>query len=455
PAAPAGRRAAAPRAAAPPASFAIEDLAQFPGARKTLRKELAESVAMATARADAAERIEEVEALEKELAYLAAELSMQRVAAETGEPVPRFKERGGAALAKAAGRGSGAARAAAPRPELQEWARGELGEERLDIIPAVRAAVEAATGTGKEAEDEESLTSRLRFALPLVPLAAVPLLQAKDKADRSAQLLTTTLPPGSLPYSELGWSPPIDSLAYDTMMREFPKSLPAISVFERSRLFLTQNFGMTPDNTILGTSICPDEINNLEGGVASLAKKYWGEVFTLGGLGGVPSVGKTGWGAFSHHAPEDGSIFVVYGPHVGISDIGEVGKYNRKGQTGETSACGAFVGAYRQAASWAGERELLERNDAQQQFIRAQLAPLTAGIARAESPMTDLALKAFDIVDRQLDDVIDLDALGNGGKLVLLGGIQVNTPRAFPDHFQPMRFEGRLCLAEAHLPFAM
>ena len=63
-------------------------------------------------------------------------------------------------------------------------------------------------------------------------------------------------------------------------------------------------FGLTPQNTIYGQSICPDEINNEKGDLASMMGDYWGECFPLGGIGGAPFVGKTGFAAFSHHVPE-------------------------------------------------------------------------------------------------------------------------------------------------------
>ena len=73
----------------------------------------------------------------------------------------------------------------------------------------------------------------------------------------------------------------------------------------------------------------------------------WGEVFPLGGLAGLPFTGKTGWGAFSSHVPENGNICVLYAPHVGIDKNGIVGKVTRMGQACSSGACGAAIGAYK------------------------------------------------------------------------------------------------------------
>ena len=89
----------------------------------------------------------------------------------------------------------------------------------------------------------------------------------------------------------------------------------------------------------------------------------------MGGIGGAPFVGKTGFAAFSHHVPDDGHVLILFGPHVGVreprkwsgpvvdsrladaalrqvSEAGVVGKYCRKGQSCDSSACGAVLSAY-------------------------------------------------------------------------------------------------------------
>ena len=74
--------------------------------------------------------------------------------------------------------------------------------------------------------------------------------------------------------------------------------------------------GFTPRNTLFATSlflfkqhpvltvpagVCVDEINHEEDDITCLLKSFWGECFYLGGLGGVPFVGRTGFGAYAHH----------------------------------------------------------------------------------------------------------------------------------------------------------
>ena len=101
------------------------------------------------------------------------------------------------------------------------------------------------------------------------------------------------------------------------------------------------------DNTLFCDSSCPDEINHddpLED-ITTLFQQRWGSIFNLGGLGGLPFTGKTGWGAFSSHVPKDGNIVLLFYPHVGIDSEGNVGRVLREGQDCCSAACGASTGA--------------------------------------------------------------------------------------------------------------
>merc|ERR1712217_837559 len=152
---------------------------------------------------------------------------------------------------------------------------------------------------------------------------------------------------------------------------------------------------------ILGTSICSDEINTVNGTMVDLMKQYWGTNFPLGGIGGAPYVGKTGFFAFSHHVPDNGNVLVVYGPHVGITASGEVGKCLRVGQSKESTACGACVAAYQQSLAGVA-------------FVSLEAVTQT---------VTAIANTKF-----------------GPGHLALVGGIQLNMPKGYPDYFLPCSF---------------
>ena len=98
---------------------------------------------------------------------------------------------------------------------------------------------------------------------------------------------------------------------------------------------------MTAANTILAESSCPDEANhnNYIDDISNRLNFELGEVFNLGGLGGVPFVGRGGWNTLAAHVPQDGNVFVLFAPHIGISENGVLGKVLRPGQYTETDSC--------------------------------------------------------------------------------------------------------------------
>jgi len=139
-----------------------------------------------------------------------------------------------------------------------------------------------------------------------------------------------------------------------------------------------KNLGFNVENTIYAESSCPDELNHdSDDDISNLMANRWGEAFPLGGLAGIPFTGKTGWGAFSHHVPDNGNTFALYAPHVGITSDGSVGHVHRPAMAKTTTACGAAVGAYNVlegkteeetlAAAEGSNRRLAGGNDAHNQ----------------------------------------------------------------------------------------
>eukprot|EP00670_Eutreptiella_braarudii_P015895 CAMPEP_0174326462 /NCGR_PEP_ID=MMETSP0810-20121108/13920_1 /TAXON_ID=73025 ORGANISM="Eutreptiella gymnastica-like, Strain CCMP1594" /NCGR_SAMPLE_ID=MMETSP0810 /ASSEMBLY_ACC=CAM_ASM_000659 /LENGTH=559 /DNA_ID=CAMNT_0015440091 /DNA_START=34 /DNA_END=1713 /DNA_ORIENTATION=- len=197
------------------------------------------------------------------------------------------------------------------------------------------------------------------------------------------------------------------------------------------------------DNTLLGTSFCPDEISNEKGDLPNLLYEEFGKCFHLGGLAGIPFTGKTGFKAFASHVPTNGHIVICYGPHVGISPDGEVGKFLRPGQSHLTTACGACVGAL--AAAESGKCQPCQPVDAkdadedyQMNYIIQQIGT-SAGLVNQHprGKMVGLAYESFRVAQRRAEAMLDLSCL-NGGSVVLLGGIQINMSDPLPDFFLPL-----------------
>jgi len=247
-------------------------------------------------------------------------------------------------------------------------------------------------------------------------------VKAVDVMDnlRGPTILPLTTPP-----------PTVESV----LVQNFSGAMPGPVVHQRMTAIL-KDYGIEPRNSILGTSICSDEINTLNGGMVDKMIRHWGTNFPLGGIGGAPYGGKTGFGAFSAHVPDKGNRVVVFGPHVGISLDGEVGKCVRNGQSSKSTACGACVAAYNQAL--AGATLTQDPVDLQQSWLCAQIAPHANRIKSATNPMAELARTTYEAVQKKMTAITDTN-LGPG-YLVLMGGIQINMPVGLPDYFLPLCF---------------
>lgn len=227
-----------------------------------------------------------------------------------------------------------------------------------------------------------------------------------------------------------------------SVAKHFPGALPGQIVDLVTQQVLLQR-GFTASNTLLAHATCPDEINanNASDDLVVLLRRRWKGAFPLGGLAGLPFVGETGWGAFESHVPDDGKVFLFFGPHVGVSSSGVVGEVDRRGQCGDSSACGAALAAL--GASNAGTPARDDPYDYQQSYITRRVAERLDEINTAASPVTTLTHVLYDVQVEFLRKMIRAHRQ-KGAKLheiAVLGGIQINTPDVEPDLFLPLMFE--------------
>lgn len=204
--------------------------------------------------------------------------------------------------------------------------------------------------------------------------------------------------------------------------------------------------GYTPDNTLYAQSICPDEINHANGDVPHLFSSFFEECFHLGGLAGIPFTGKTGFGAFSHHVPDEGHCFILMAPHVGVSASHKLGSYTRLGQHGkEGAACGAAVGAWKHCCI-NHETPCLVANYADYQMtyiIHETHKRRDAILAKTDEcdRQAELVKQTWEIGKHMLDSIISTDFGCDKSTLLVLTGIQINMPSPHKDYFQPLTFD--------------
>eukprot|EP00613_Pedinella_sp_CCMP2098_P082929 CAMPEP_0171995708 /NCGR_PEP_ID=MMETSP0993-20121228/279606_1 /TAXON_ID=483369 /ORGANISM="non described non described, Strain CCMP2098" /LENGTH=303 /DNA_ID=CAMNT_0012648819 /DNA_START=252 /DNA_END=1162 /DNA_ORIENTATION=+ len=159
------------------------------------------------------------------------------------------------------------------------------------------------------------------------------------------------------------------------------------------------------------------------GGLMCSTFDEWGNI-SLGGLGGIPFAGNTGWEVFRHRAALQGKsdLLVVYGCDVHISADGEV--------VGGPSAMGAAFNAVDEANGIAGlDNSLLsDRHDQQMAHLLLEVAKVyESELVAHPDPFARLALANFDMVQTYLRQCINWTDLREG-RLAALGGLTIHLP---------------------------
>ena len=294
-----------------------------------------------------------------------------------------------------------------------------------------------------------------------------------DQATRDARIITplSTVLASLLPLtagSQAAWAVPSANAFEGNLRQNFPGALSNSAVALRVAASLRDR-GYTPTNTLVGSSLCSDEINDTaESLVGDFQNKLGVEgVFNLGGLGGLPFVGMSGMGAFTSHCPVDGKIFIMFGPHVGISADGTVGKIERVGKNSISTSCGAGIGAYKaiMATDTTKEaKEMLGTKDFQEEYIIAQLSNRLDAL-KGQDPnnesITYVTNKMYDLVWEMLRAEINAfttkpDFWGSVSEVTLLGGIVVNRGHGEgvpggEDYYQPLMLKSLTKDGESHM----
>lgn len=211
----------------------------------------------------------------------------------------------------------------------------------------------------------------------------------------------------------------------ELVQSQFPGSMPEKHFIRRAAVTLIQHHGFTPANTLACVGVCRDELcRSLFDEVESM----WGEAFDASSLGGVLTLGRTGFAAAQAHAPliqgRSRYVFFLFS-HIGISAAGEPGVATRPGRDQPSSACGALVALQKESAD-EPRTGSIDWLDPEQSYLRSRLkrvrdldqpvdlVELTKATHRAS--VEDLATLMSDAVDREREDY------------AVVAGIQIHGP---------------------------
>jgi len=218
---------------------------------------------------------------------------------------------------------------------------------------------------------------------------------------------TNTVVPGALILSNIkpvsgDWFPIVQGIernvvnpvSYDNTVKiTYPSCVNSQRFGDYAKAFI-QAKGYTPDNVVLSESICSDDIDgpvysdirNI-GQTPASQNDFLGP-FMSGGLSGYPHTGILGIQAWGSHITNttNGALFFINMPHIGISQVGNVGRVWRRGKTQAQSLTDNTCGAVATAITWVAANAIAPviasfPNDYQNYTLCAILFPFKAALA--------------------------------------------------------------------------
>jgi hypothetical protein len=208
----------------------------------------------------------------------------------------------------------------------------------------------------------------------------------------------------------------------DTIRVTYPNAMTTGETVDRLLDLLQAHCGLLPHQVMSADSICSDDLNLIE--YPQRAYEMLGP-FKMGGLDGFPFTGLTGMGAFAHHVPMDGAVFIFYGPHIGISRAGVPGEVLRPGQTDPSSCCGAAIAALGKLQR--GEIEAGHVTDLDYQMNRIEQIFLAHGprILTAANPVVEATEVMYEAIEQRIDLLASLTHYPCR-YVLMMGGILIN-----------------------------
>ena len=317
----------------------------------------------------------------------------------------------------------------------------------------------------------------LLSAAAFVPTVPFPTRSRTDSCYRDAHFNTARRPT----ITRVKTSPvtqQISEEAFPLATELFPNAMVYQDVGEYMIKTLANTVGYDIEKTLCATSMCHEEHNQpFETALAQTFDHnynfnylyYSGKLPSSstqsttsgggGGLAGCPFGGVPSFRKMKLLVPDGGDCILVHGPHMGLSLSGQVGTVIDGDATDESALCcqSAILASNYVGGVHRGETEpaSLPMNpvDAGQYFVGNMLLPHAERFEQAgPNRMVELPYALFEAQTEMLQRIIregcgpadDDDDDREGyfpGKLTVLGGIQINTPRGKHDYFVPLTFD--------------
>lgn len=211
----------------------------------------------------------------------------------------------------------------------------------------------------------------------------------------------------------------------------FPDALRFQKLEEKIDTILEEN-NLFKNKTLWATSICSDEINH---SFDRLGSKFAGSgPFLFGGISGLPFAGQTGFSAFKSHIPDNGSAVIFFGPHIGFTESGEIGKVCREGQSEPSGCCGSILGALNTLVH-DNPSDLTDASDYQQSRVKNVLKEHFSTLIEQEKSIIDATNILYRQIKEEIVDIVNRGKLRKDNKILLIGGIIINRDSDKEDYF--------------------
>lgn len=216
--------------------------------------------------------------------------------------------------------------------------------------------------------------------------------------------------------------PTMTDAAAQTIRKTYPNARTTDETVTRLLAIMSAELGLAPHQIMHADSICCDDLNAIE--YPKAAYDMLGP-FKLGGLNGFPFAGLTGMGAFAHHVPEGGAVFVFHAPHIGITSAGGVGESLRPGQPTASACCGAARAALARLERGDIAPGAIDELDYQQTTLEQILLQSKERILGAQNRIVAVTDVIYEAIERRID-LLAARTKYPCPHLVIMGGVLIN-----------------------------
>lgn len=217
----------------------------------------------------------------------------------------------------------------------------------------------------------------------------------------------------------------------------YPNAITTIDCVNRVIDYFEDDLNIEPSSVMLADSICSDDVNNIQ--YPARAGEFLGP-FKMGGLDGFPFAGLTGMGAFASHVPDNGAVFIYYGPHIGITKTGTLGEIHRHGQSRNSGCCGAARGALNKLINNQIIEGRIDDMDYQMNTIEQIVFANKNTILTAESPLSEATNTIYNAIDKRINELVERTNF-NCQYVILMGSILINSDTDMGSFTSTKRFD--------------